>query len=486
MGSWESGESSRRNLEQGLKGQGQGEGIYRVQGKGSGRHDMTMGLPATIKYDVQLTRADRLVLKQLEEDISVTSSGAPLDAAEPTVAKLRAASDPHDSRFEPTVFTSYDLDDIRKSPSVPGFARRLLDSYVAWARSVVRVETDVVFVTHLLLYFGTSLPSAALLFYRFSYLHAVLHLVLQGSYMGPYTLLKHQHIHQNGVLARRLAALDQLFPYIMDPLMGHTWNSYFYHHVKHHHVEGNGPRDLSSTVRYQRDSFRHFLQYLGRFFFFVWADLPRYFWRTNRTTLAAKAAFWEIGSYVALYTAFRVSPAAATFVFALPLLFLRIALMVGNWGQHAFVDADEPDSDYRSSVTLVDVAVRGPLPPLSHWCQKLTLFQSNRYCFNDGYHTSHHLHPLRHWRDHPAAFLQARADYAAQGALVFHDIDYVMITVRLVILKDYDTLARCLVPIGAEQIAMTLEERAALLRRHTRAFSEDEVRGKFKVAGKKA
>lgn len=82
--------------------------------------------------------------------------------------------------------------------------------------------------------------------------------------------------------------------------------------------------------------------------------------------------------------------------------------------------------------------------------------------------------------------MQARADYAAQGALVFHDIDYVMITVRLVILKDYDTLARCLVPIGAEQMAMTLEERAAMLKRHTRAFSEDEVRGKFKVAGKKA
>lgn len=31
--------------------------------------------------------------------------------------------------------------------------------------------------------------------------------------------------------------------------------------------------------------------------------------------------------------------------------------MVGNWGQHAFVDKDEPDSDFRSSITLIDVAV---------------------------------------------------------------------------------------------------------------------------------
>ena len=112
---------------------------------------------------------------------------------------------------------------------------------------------------------------------------------------------------------------------------------------------------------------------------------------------------------------------------------------------------------------------------------QLTFFsQSNRYCFNDGYHTSHHLNPLRHWRDHPVAFLQAREDYARQDALVFHNIDYVFITIRLM-LKDYDTLARCIVPIGPKQIAMTLQERADMLRRHTRAFTEEEIRKKFKT-----
>ncbi|KAK3358080.1 hypothetical protein B0T25DRAFT_590116 [Lasiosphaeria hispida] len=417
-----------------------------------------MGLPA-LAFHPRLTRPDRLVLQQLGDDLSAVDADA-VDPAEPVIAKLQALNDPADARFEPTVFTSYDLDEARALIS-PGFLRRLFEGYVAWARGVVRVETDAVFVTHLLLYFGTSVPSAVLLFARFSYLHAVLHIALQGSYMGPYTLLKHQHIHQRGVLARRFAVIDELFPYVMDPLMGHTWNSYFYHHVKHHHVEGNGPGDLSSTIRYQRDSLSHFLMYLGRFFFFVWFDLPRYFWRSGRTVLACKAAFWEIGSYVALFAAFKTNAAAATFVFGLPLFFLRIALMVGNWGQHAFVDADEPDSDYRSSVTLVDVA-------------------SNRFCFNDGYHTSHHLNPLRHWRDHPAAFLSQRADYAAQDALVFHDIDYVFITVRL-LQKRYDILARALVPIGARQKAMSLDERAVMLRRHTRQFSEAEVRDKFRT-----
>lgn len=31
--------------------------------------------------------------------------------------------------------------------------------------------------------------------------------------------------------------------------------------------------------------------------------------------------------------------------------------MVNNWGQHAFVDDDEPDSDYRSSITVIDTKV---------------------------------------------------------------------------------------------------------------------------------
>jgi hypothetical protein len=71
--------------------------------------------------------------------------------------------------------------------------------------------------------------------------------------------------------------------------------------------------------------------------------------------------------------------------------------------------------------------------------------------------------------------------YAAEKALVFHDIDYLMITLKL-IQKDYMHLAKCLVPIG-EQMDMTLEERAAMLRRHARRFSEEEIREKFPAKG---
>lgn len=324
-----------------------------------------MGL-SSLTFDPQLTQADRVVLQQLDDDIAgATCSATTASGEEASVAKLKAANDPQDTRFEPTVFTSYDVDFLR-SGVIPAFLRRLLESYISWARGMVRVETDVVFVSHLLLYFTTTLPSAILLFFRFSYVHAIFHVLMQASYMGPYTLLKHQHIHMHGVLSKKLSLIDNIFPYIMDPLMGHTWNSYFYHHVKHHHVEGNGPNDLSSTIRYQRDSLVHFLHYLGRFYFLIWFDLPLYFLRSGRKTLALKSCLWEVSSYAAIYTLYKLNPAATTVVLLLPLSLLRIALMVGNWGQHAFVDEDEPDSDFRSSVTLIDVAVRfPPSPPFS-------------------------------------------------------------------------------------------------------------------------
>lgn len=54
-----------------------------------------------------------------------------------------------------------------------------------------------------------------------------------------------------------------------------------------------------------------------------------------------------------------------------------------------------------------------------------------------------------------------------------------MITVRL-FMRDYKTLARCMVPLG-EQIAMSMEERMALLKSLTRKFSEEDLRKKFKM-----
>ncbi|KAL4788553.1 hypothetical protein BJX76DRAFT_315010 [Aspergillus varians] len=427
--------------------------------------------------DPNLTEPDLLLLKNLLHDSenagsleetgpalgtrnrtkkSTTQNGGYQDSNEGTIKKLKAFNDARESEFEPTVFVTWDMKDLEKLPNV---AKWILQSYVKLARQVVRVDTDVVMLTHLILYFTTSVPSAILLFRHFRWAHGVAHWIMQTYYVGSYTLMMHQHIHGGGILKKGLWWFDGIFPYITNPLMGHTWNSYYYHHVKHHHVEGNGPNDLSSTIRYQRDELVDFLCYVGRFFFFIWLELPLYFFRTGKKNLALKAAFWELGNYFVFFVLWNyVSWKATLFVFVLPLAQLRVGLMVGNWGQHAFVDEVDPNSDFRSSITLIDVP-------------------SNRFCYNDGYHTSHHLNPLRHWRDHPVSLLQQKERYAEEHALIFRNIDYIMITVQLM-RKNYKYLARCLVPIG-DQIGMTMDERADMLRTKTKKFSESDVKSKF-------
>jgi hypothetical protein len=277
------------------------------------------------------------------------------DDNQETIAALEALNDPEHEDFDPTVFVAWDLHNVKIPPVIDQF---LLQPYIKLGRTIVRSDTDVVLLTHLILYFTTSVPSGLYLFYNFTWIHGVLHWLMQSYYVGTYTLMMHQHIHGGGILAKKYAWFDTLFPYVLDPMMGHTWNSYFFHHIKHHHVEGNGPNDLSSTLRYQRDDLLNFAHYVGRFFFLIWFDLPRYFLRKNKPGFALKAAFFELSNYATIYLlASRVSFRATLFTFILPLLMLRVGLMVGNWGQHAFVDEEDPDSDFRSSITLIDVAV---------------------------------------------------------------------------------------------------------------------------------
>ena len=152
-----------------------------------------------------------------------------------SIGLLKAYNDPNDAGFVPTIVTSWDEKHI---PRV--LNDQIVKPYARIAASIVRHPTDVVFLTHLIQYMTLNLGSAIWLFYRFTYLHGIAHAVYSGWCIGAFTLLMHNHIHNNGILSKNWAWLDRTFPYILEPLMGHTWDSYYYHHVKHHHVESNG------------------------------------------------------------------------------------------------------------------------------------------------------------------------------------------------------------------------------------------------------
>ncbi|KAK4899560.1 hypothetical protein LTR27_003293 [Elasticomyces elasticus] len=423
------------------------------------------------KINLKLTQPDIVVLKNLIQDVKSDIRGAPggfnqnvspetmeqsssneqgvHEHDKESIGLLRAYNDPSSEDFVPTVFTTWDNKDI---PDV--LSEYLVKPYARVAMRIVRHPTDVVFLTHIMLYLTVNLGSALWLFYHFSYIHGIAHTAYTVTCVGSFTLLMHNHIHNNGVLAKEWQWLDTAFPYVLEPLMGHTWDSYYYHHVKHHHVESNGPGDLSTTIRYQRDDVFHFLHYYGRFLFLIWAELPLYFIRKGQTNLAVRASIAEVASYVFIYLMTKLNPRASVFVLLLPFAILRFALMVGNWGQHALVDEVDPTSDFRTSITMIDV-------------------MSNRVCFNDGYHTAHRLNPRRHWREQPVHFVQSKEAYRSGRALVFHDIDWFMMTIKL-LMKDYLYLADRLVPIG-DQIGMSRNELADMLRTKTRKFTEADI-----------
>ena len=190
------------------------------------------------KIDPYLTAPDHIVLANLLHDVQRASSHevkAKVSTDHDIVSQLQALNDENCPEFQPTVFTTWDEKDL---PS--WISRYLVGPYTQWAKSVVRHPTDVVFLTHLLTYSLVSVPSATVLFLRFTWIHGIIHVLWTLWCAGSFTLMIHNHIHNNGVLSEPWAWLDFTFPYILEPLMGHTWDSYYYHHIKHHHVESNG------------------------------------------------------------------------------------------------------------------------------------------------------------------------------------------------------------------------------------------------------
>jgi phosphoinositide-3-kinase regulatory subunit 4 len=430
-------------------------------------------LVSTAALETDLTKADRLVLRNLLQDkhgATTTTGNANHDfkaerCDEQTLRELKDLT-----RLEPAVFTNWDNDDL---PA--WFKLYILQPYITHAKNLVRRDTDIVFITHLLILSTIGIPNMVSLFLRFNWIQAIFQWAFVAYFTGPYSILMHNYIHGRGILSKCWATADTLFPYILGPMMGQTWNSFHYHH-RHHHIEENGPDDLSSTLRYQRDSVKDFTIYVGRFLLLNWIELPLYYIRKGSLRSAFRFFAWEMLSYAFIFIMAKVNFAATMMTMVLPLIQLRIALMADNWGQHALVDENDPDSKLKSSITVIDVVV-------CSLSDNLIVFsdfrlKANRHGFNDGYHTSHHLLPARHWSEHPHAFIKAKQEFASGGALTFQGLDFIKLTF-LLFKKNYNHIAECLLPMG-EQIGMTKEEVVSMLRKKTKKFSADAIMLKFK------
>ncbi|MBL7746333.1 MAG: fatty acid desaturase [Chitinophagaceae bacterium] len=229
------------------------------------------------------------------------------------------------------------------------------------------------------------------------------------------------------------------------PFFGHTPETYFVHHMGMHHVENNMLEDASSTLPYQRDSLRGFLAYVGRFLVLGFVDTFNYFFSRKRKKFYMRLTAGEISFYIFCVAMCFVNLQATLFIFIIPFIFARVVMMLGNWAQHAFVNlADLEDN----TINCINT-------------------KYNQMCWNDGYHSIHHVRPAMHYTDIPGEFLKTKDKLAEQKVLVFDGIHYLHIFVWLMT-KRYDKLADNLVNIN--NMFSSKEEAINLMKERTRKY----------------
>jgi hypothetical protein len=423
------------------------------------RLGLTLNNPSSIK--------PTLASKKMESRMGKSDSGL---VSENQVDELKA----HLSQVEPLRDTMlgkgllHSNDEDQEVTSVPvpvGPQLSWLDQFVL---PLLADPRDTVFVKTSIWLFA-AVPSAVwLVCVQFNWIHFIFHAIWVGKYATTFVLMLHCVCHRP-LYKRQFGLLNMIVPYVLAPFYGHTWNTFYYHHIKHHHIEDNGPNDLSCTLRYQRDSFLHFLHYFFRFLFCTAFELTAYFvkkrwyWASFLLTLGESMSWILYGSMIYLGTLSGNPHAvlAGALVLVIPVLLMRFGMMSGNWAQHAFVDPQRPDCDYVQSLTCID----------NHY---------NKIAFNDGYHTSHHLNPRRHWADHPSNLVNCLEEYAKNGTLVFRGIDFHICWFYLMT-KNYAALADAFVHLDKNTPRPPASEIVQMLRRRVARMPDEVIDAYYKA-----
>lgn len=337
----------------------------------------------------------------------------------------------------------------------PTFVKRAYSPLDKLFLQLIRDERDLPFIYFILKIFLLLIPFAIVL-----YCHlltgwnwwgaAIFYLVCNFAFfIGRFALMFHCAAHRP-LFKRQYNRFNLVLPYLIAPFFGHMADTYYAHHIGMHHAENNLEDDESSTMFYQRDSFRNFLLYLFKFLIAGITTCVQYFKARNRTKLMRSAAQGQVLIVGFCCALCFVNLPATICVFICPYFFYRLIAMLGNWAQHAFIDSEDPGNAYGNSITCINS-------------------KYNWQCWNDGYHISHHLKQTMHWTEHPVYFQHTIQKYGANNAVVFANIDFMQVSLFL-LCKRYDLLAKNFVNIGGrftsdEEVAAFLKKRACRLER---------------------
>lgn len=328
-------------------------------------------------------------------------------------------------------------------------------AFSLWCQGVLHDKRDEVFIrlTIQMLLVMSALMGGLYAALKYAPVHPLLPIAVYlgawGWFVSPVILMLHNTMHRP--FLKKHKWFDRAHPFIMSFFFGIP-TGYREHHIGMHHAEDNMLHDLSSTLRFQRDSFLHFLAYFGRFFFFAALELPNYLAKNKKKGMARRALLGELGHYAVIAGGIAIDWRFGVVAFLIPWATVRFMMMVGNWGQHAFINVHHKNNGIANSITCINTTY-------------------NRRCFNDGYHISHHLMAARHWTEHPKELLKNRDKYVAEGAIVFQGVDFFMVSVLLWAGR-YDVLSKRYVRLGEPKTDAEVE---ALLRERVKPVVQWEI-----------
>ncbi|NML44491.1 fatty acid desaturase [Ramlibacter sp. G-1-2-2] len=319
----------------------------------------------------------------------------------------------------------------------------------AWLARALQYPEDAFMVRRFAVLALSAAFAAWALFHRswWAVLLVYLAILVQGETLGLFMhMLSHRRLWR-----RPWRFLDVMPTWLVSPWLGEPPFLFATEHVVNHHAHDNGPRDLSCTMPYQRDSWGELGRYIGRFLAGRTgaAGLSRML-RSRGSPRAVRRFHAGQLLFAALFLGMLwVDWVAALLLVAVPYVFVQAANRANNWTEHAFINPDCPGDPLGNAYTIVD----SPF--------------NTRASYNEGYHATHHRHPGLPNHLWPQSFRDEIDAYRAADHLVFRGISSNDIFF-LLMGRDYRALARHYVPWpdrprSEDEVVAMLRQRVARL-----------------------
>lgn len=300
--------------------------------------------------------------------------------------------------------------DRRETPIKFGFLRKYIISIIRDPRDVIMVELYICVI-------GYLTTSLCLLYIYPSHLLGFLLLIFNVVvFFQRYILTLHYSSHRQ---LFKNKFINGLLPDLVSPFYGIFSGLYHTHHVIMHHKENNGWLDHSSTMPYQRDNVWHLLHYIGNHMFLEIFKLPKYVYDKFGGIKAKRFITMMLklsATFVVIGVTWKLNPIWCLWALIMPYIVSSFALMIGNWSQHIFINADDPSKNENLTYNCINSL-------------------NNKYSYNDGYHIIHHKYPYMHWSEMPVFF--QNNDYS--NTLTFEGIGFMGVGIACLLGK-YDYL----------------------------------------------